>query len=94
MLAKVDSKDTETVVDALIKQVEDMYSSKEAIESGVIKDIQQYYSFHGGAYLLGEKLTGNMQLPNLYGGPPFDAGVVLWLYESDQPNNNFILSME
>lgn len=81
-------------IEAVIAQVELTYDTKEAIEAGAIKDMQQYYTFHGGAYLLGEQLTGNMQLPNLYGGAPFDSEVRVWLDEIDKPNNNYIIRME
>ena len=80
-------------MDKILIQVEALYSSKEAIEAGAIKEIQQFYSFHGGKYKLGEQINARIKLPNLYGGEPFDADIVLWLDEMNADDNNSILRM-
>ena len=81
-------------MDKFINQVEVMYSTKQSIELGAVKEMQQYYTFHGGKYELGEEINANMQAANLYGGDPFDMKVTLWLDELNPDNNNFIIRMQ
>jgi len=76
---------------AIIKQAEAMYSTKEAIESAGIKDIQQFYTFHGAKYKLGETIEGKLKVPNLFGGDPFDCDVSLYLDTIDVEENNYIM---
>ncbi len=78
-------------MDKTIRQIEGMYSTKEAIESVAIKDIQQFHSFHGAQYKLGELVEATLQVPNLYGPEPFDAYVTVLLDEINEEDNNFIL---
>lgn len=81
-------------IESIIKQVESMYGTKESIEAAGIKEIQQFYTFHGGKYKYGEEVNGILQVPNLYGGKPFDSNVDLWLDEINPENNNFIIRMK
>ena len=78
-------------MDNVIKQIEATYSTKEAIESASIKDIQQFHSFHGAKYKLGEVLKGQIKVPNLYGTEPFDSEFSLCLDEINEADNNFII---
>jgi hypothetical protein len=78
-------------IDRLIKQLENIYSSREAIESAAIKDIQQFHSFHGAQYKLGEVLEGTVQTPNIYGSEPFDTRMTVYLDEINFEDNNYIL---
>lgn len=78
-------------MDKLIKQIENMYSSREAIESAGIKDIQQFHSFHGAQYKLGEVLEGIVKTPNIYGPEPFDTRVTVYLDEINFEDNNYII---
>ncbi len=78
-------------MDKVLKQATLLYSSKEAIESGAIKDIQQFHTFHGGKYRLGEVVEGKIKVANLYGGEPFDANMQVYLDEMDVKENNFLL---
>ncbi|RPH31412.1 MAG: hypothetical protein EHM93_13745 [Bacteroidales bacterium] len=80
-------------MDKIIQQIENLYSSKEAIETSAISDIQQFYTYHGGKYKLGEEINTKMQRPNLYGVKPFDADLTLWLDEINPEDNNFIIRM-
>lgn len=93
---KLMKKETKSIpnMDKFIKQVEGMYSTKQSIELGAVKEMQQYYTFHGGKYELGEEVNANMQAANLYGGDPFDMKVTLWLDELNPDNNNFIIRMQ
>ena len=78
-------------IDNVIKQIETTYSTKEAIESASIKDIQQFHSFHGAKYKLGEVIKGQIKVPNLYGTEPFDSEFSLSLDEINEADNNFII---
>jgi hypothetical protein len=80
-------------MDKFISQMEAMYSTREMIQAVATKDIQQFYTFHGGRYLLGEELTANVKSPNLYGGEPFDTDLIVWLDEINPDDNNSILRM-
>lgn len=77
----------------VFEQVMGMYMSKEAIESNMIKDIVQFYTFHSGAYKLNEQIEGQLKLRNNFGGEPFDAIVSLSLDEIDTGNNSFVIRM-
>jgi len=77
----------------IIKKVENNYLTKENIESGSISDILQFYNFHGGLYKLGEVLDAQIQLPNLYGGNPFDADISVWLDAINSEDYNSVLRM-
>lgn len=79
----------------ILEQYDSMYSTKESIEAAAIKDILQYYSYHGGKYRLGEEINGSLKLPNLYDSSnPFDTEVLLFLDEIDPEDNNAIMRMK
>ena len=75
----------------LIAQMGLAYSSKEAIETTSINDIQQFYNFHGAQYKLGEELTAQTKAPNILGGEPFDCSITAYLDEVNEADNNYIL---
>lgn len=83
-------KDAPTLV-KLIKQVENTYDNKAAIESNTINEIQQFFSFHGGKYALGEVYEGNTKTPNMYGTEPFDTEFTMSLDTIQFEDNNYIL---
>lgn len=78
-------------LDAVVKQVEGMYSTREAVESSAILDAQQFYTFHGAKYKLGEVIEGKLQVPNLYGSQPFDSDVTIFLDEVNVDESNYII---
>ena len=80
-------------IDKTFKKIENNYLTKENIESGSIRDILQFYYFHGGLYKLADVLEAQIQLPNLYGGQPFDADVTIWLDEMNAEEYNSVLRM-
>ncbi len=80
-------------MDEIIKQIVGMFLTKEAIQSAAIKDIQQFYTYHGGQYKLGEETVGQMKLANLYGGEPFDVEVTVKLDEINMEDGNSIIRM-
>jgi len=78
-------------MDKALKQLEAIYSTKEAIESASIKDIQQFHTFRGAKYKLGEGFGGQMKVPDLYGTEPFDSDFTVYLDEINEEDNNFII---
>ncbi len=78
-------------MDKVLKQTAAIYSSKEAVESAAIKDIQQFHTFHGAKYKLGEVLEGQIKVPNLFGTEPFDSDFTIYLDEINEADNNFIV---
>lgn len=82
-------------MDKVIEQYEATYSTKESIEAAAIREIQQFYSYHGGKYKLGEEITSNLKLPNLYDSKnPFDTEIILSLDEIHSEDNNVIIRMK
>jgi hypothetical protein len=81
-------------IDKVLKQVEDLYRTKESIHAGAIDDIQLYYGFHGARYFLGEDYRSEIKLPNLYGGDPFDTRISIWLDEINSDDSNYIIRMQ
>ncbi len=92
-MLKAETKDIPNI-DKVIKQMEDIYSTKESIEAAAIKEIQQFYTYHGGKYKLGQEISASMKVANLYGGEPFDTEVTLWLDEINTEDNNSIIRMQ
>ena len=90
-MLSTDYKDTVPNFDKLIEQIGAMYSTKEAIESTCIQDIQQFYTFHGGKYKLGEEIIDSLKVSNGLGGSPFDAELSVMLDEINSEDDNFIL---
>lgn len=80
-------------IDKLFQQMLTIYSSKEAIENNAINEIQQFYSFHGGKYKIGEDIQTSIKTPNNYGGEPIDSEVEIWLDELNPDDENYILRM-
>jgi hypothetical protein len=93
---KVFKKETKDIpnMDKFIKQIEGIYGTKASIEAAAIKEIQQFHTFHGAEYKLGQDYYADMKLPNLYGGEPFDTKVTVWLDEINPDDNNYIIRME
>lgn len=92
-MLKKETKDIPNM-DNFIKQVEGMYGTKESIELGAVKEMQQFYTFHGAKYEYGEEYNVDMKVANLYGGEPFDTKVTVWLDELNPDDNNFIIRMK
>lgn len=78
-----------SAMDMVLKQIEATYSSKEAIESVSIKDIQQFLTFHGGVYTKGEVVEGTLEVPNILGPKPFDAKFEVFLDEIDPEEESY-----
>lgn len=76
-----------------INQMAGMFNTKESVESAAIKEMHQFYTFHGGRYEYGEEYIAEMKAANLYGGEPFDTKMTVWLDELNPDDNNFIVRM-
>ncbi len=77
-------------VDKLMKTIETTYSSKAAIEATAIQDVQQLHNFHGGKYMLKDKIKAQLKTANVYyPGKPFDTDVTVELEELDKENNEY-----
>ena len=92
-LLKKETKDIPNM-DKFIKQLEGMYSTKESIELGAVKEMQQFYTFHGAKYEFGQEYIADMKVANLYGGEPFDTKVTVWLDDLNPDDNNFIVRLQ
>jgi hypothetical protein len=80
--------------DIVMKEVEKLYATKENVEAIAINDIQQFYMFHGGKYTKGEPAEGKIEIPNVFGGKPFDADVFIYLNDINTDEDNYILRYE
>ncbi len=79
-------------MDNVFRQIEAMYSSKEAIESASIQDVHQFHTFHGGRYVLNEPVTAQEFTTNLFDkDKPFDTQVYIGLESLDGENNECII---
>lgn len=79
-------------MEPIFKQVENMYTTKEGIEAAAVQDAQQFHTFHGGRYVLGEVLEAPLKVPNVYyPDKPLDSRVTLYLDELNPEDNNFII---
>lgn len=92
-MLKTETKDIPNM-DELIKQIEGLYSSKESIELAAVKEMHQFYTFHGGRYVYGKEYNADLKFSNLFGGEPFDTKVSVWLDELNPDDNNFIIRMK
>ena len=87
---KMDDENTEKA----IKQIIATFSTKEAIENIVVTDIQQFHSFHGAVYPIGETLEYETQLPNILGPEPFSANLYVTLEEIYPDNNSYLINSQ
>jgi len=79
-------------LEQVFEQMESMYTTKQGIEAAAIQDAQQFHTFHGGKYVLGEIIEAPLQVPNTYDpNNPFDSKITLSLDELNPDDNNFII---
>ncbi|MBW7840072.1 MAG: hypothetical protein H3C36_10655 [Chitinophagaceae bacterium] len=76
----------------IAEAVRKLYSTKEAIESVVIKDIQQLHMFFGVKYLLNNPVEMELKVPNIIGSEPFDARLVVELKDIYPEDALFVLT--
>jgi len=77
-------------IDKIITQVAKTNSTKDAIESTPIKEIQQFHNFHGVKYKLGKVIEGQIE-GVLYGTEPVDCDTTVCLDEINEEDNYFII---
>jgi len=77
----------------VLTQLTAMFSSREAIQSVAIKDILQYYTFHGARYKLNEEYSAAQRVSNMFGGEPFDTELTVLLDEIDPDNDDCVLRL-
>ena len=75
----------------IIANVMKIYANKKSIEANAIKDVHQFYKFHGVKYKLGEEVTGKLETSNNYGVKPFETSVKYSLDEINETDGNAIL---
>ena len=82
-------------IDVVLKTLENTFSSKEAIQTLAVKDVHQFYTFHGAKYKLGEELNTTMKQQNLLGGEPFDVDVTVQMDEMNvnETDDNAVIRM-
>lgn len=78
-------------MDRIMDRLEASFSSKEAIEGMMVADIQQFLTFHGAKYQLGEVLEGKIKVPNILGAKDFDSAFNVYLDEINAEDNNYIM---
>ena len=74
-----------------INHTKSKYRSNTSIENYIIKDVSQYFTYHGAKYKLGETITEDIKIPNNFGGDPLDATAALVLDELLPENNTSII---
>ncbi len=77
--------------DHVLKLVLSAYSTKQGIESNVTNDIQQFHTFYGAEYKLGQVLEASLKVPNILGPEPLDSNITVTLDELNSDDNNYIL---
>lgn len=88
---KTENKDKPELI-KIIEQIEAKYTSKSGVENGSIQDVQQFHSFHGGKYVLGQVIEFPLNVPNMYyPEKPFDSKVKVSLDEIYPTEDNFII---
>lgn len=80
-----------SMISTQLNQLKRRFRDKESISNSAIRDINQFFVYHGAKYLLGETITTNIKVPNNYGGDPLDATGAIVLDELLPDNNTYIV---
>lgn len=91
-LAKLISRSPSAQVKAMMEQMRLLYSDREKIEAIAIREVQLYHSPFGAEYIVGRKLKGESQLPNVFGGEPFPSVLTAELIEINKLENRATLA--
>jgi len=67
------------------------HKDKESIEQFCVKDIQQFFAYHGAKYKLGETIKARIKIPNNYGGDELNADAVMMMDALLPENNTYIV---
>lgn len=80
-----------TVDPTQLNQLKRKFTNKESISNTSIRDIEQFFAYHGAKYLLGETIKTDIKVPNNYGGDPLDGTGAIVLDELLPDNNTYII---
>lgn len=76
-------------------QMKSVYSTKASIENGALREVQQLLTFHGGAYELGQPLSVQTKVPNVYdASKPLDATIAVELETIDESDYTYLIRMQ
>ena len=81
-------------VKEVINQFKSALTGRTGIENVLLKEIQFFHTFFGGEYSLNKNASGNIELPNAFGGEPFKARIEVDLREINRKENSFTLEMQ
>ena len=77
--------------DHVLKLMLSAYSTKEGKESNSTNDIQQFHTFYGAQYKLGQVLEASLKVPNILGPEPLDSNITVTLEELNANDNDYML---
>lgn len=79
----------------IVDATKQTYDSEVGIMNTAIQDAQQYNTFFGLVYILGERIEGQLRVPNVYfPDEPFDAQVTIELFDLNREVNSYLLRYE
>lgn len=78
-------------INLALEKIKAVYATKAGIQSIAMKDVMQFYHFHGGSYELNKAYSGKTSVSNSFGGSPFDASLKVSLDEIDMENDVIVL---
>lgn len=91
-LAKMLQRNPSNQMKAMMDQMFSLYSDREKIEAIAIREVQLYHSPFGAEYIVGRKLKGESQLPNVFGGEPFPSVLTAELIDINKLENRATLA--
>jgi hypothetical protein len=84
------SKKTDSITAAVMKQAKEMFNSKQAVESALIKEIQLFHTPYGFQFTTKEAAS-DTGVPNPFGGDPFPAHQTYQITDIDRVKDAFTL---
>lgn len=80
-----------SIAQNIIAVIKSTYSTREAIESHSIKDIIQFYGFHGTAFDVNETIEEEITEDNGFGNIPIKSNITVEIEDIDVENATYIL---
>lgn len=80
-------------LDAILQQVRQTFTTKEAIETVGINEIRYFHTPFGAMYDINTTYNSETKLPNLYGGEPFDASIESEIVVVDTSNLSSVVKI-
>ena len=82
-------------LESIVENMKSMYATEAGVTNAAIQDAQQYHTFFGVVYELGEKIESPMLVPNLYfPDEPLRAKLKLELTDLDRELDSYFLRYE